>query len=524
MTGSGAAKTRYISKLCKANDQSKCRGLGVKRTGAETGPSRGGSRATRHGFVVRRALATRRLRFAARYGSFLGVGGLLLSLAPVLLRLDETIGLGMLFAARGAVPAPVDVVLVNISRDSAEGVGQTAELDEWPRALHASLIDTLSAAGAAGIVFDIMFEEPRADDAVFAAAIAAAGNVILRGARRHRTSRERRRRRHHSLAAHGAAQRRGVGDGAVHASRGADPGESVLDVRSGADVPSLPVSALQVFLLPYYEEFIALLGSSSPALLDEIPTSRAEVAATRDFGAAMRRIRIEFQRDPELAPTLHAKLRRQPHGPALGRVAPPGRLYDGSDSRYLNYYGPPQTIQTIPYDVARDAPPEKLAVAGKMVFVGFAELRQSEQDDDFFSVFSQSSGDNLSGAEIGASAFANLLGETFVVPLTMPMHLLLVLGWGFLLGAVVIGSSTRMALGLAASRGRALRGGRLLEFRAARIVDSRSRPAFYPSTRCRAPCGVPELPATDEPSGTRPGCARLLRPAPPSSPGWLSRA
>jgi adenylate cyclase len=402
---------------------------------------------------VLRALATRRLRFAARYGSFLGVGGLLLSLAPVLLRLDETIGLGMLFAARGAVPAPTDVVLVNISRDSAEGVGQTAELDEWPRRLHAALIDTLSAAGAAGIAFDIMFEEPRDDDPILAAAIAAAGNVILAERVVDPTP----------LAS---------GGGVVVLERVPPTGQlkdaalatapftlPKVPIRvsqfwtfgPGADVPSLPVSALQVFLLPYYEDFIALLSSSSPALLDEIPTSRREVAATRDFGAAMRRIRIEFQRDAQLAPSLHAKLRRQPHGPRSDALRLLVDIYDGSDSRYLNYYGPPQTIQTIPYDVARDAPPEKLAVAGKMVFVGFAELRQSEQDDDFFSVFSQSSGDNLSGAEIGASAFANLLGETFVVPLTMPLHLLLVLGWGFLLGAIVIGSSTRMALGLAAS-------------------------------------------------------------------------
>src|SRR4029453_7940776 len=95
-------------------------------------------------------------------------------------------------------------------------------------------------------------------------------------------------------------------------------------------------------------------------------------------------------------------------------------LYAGRDSRYLNYYGPPCTIRTIPYDVAAKASPRELGLAGKMVFVGFFEPRQSEQDDVFISVFSQRTGDDISGVEIGASAFANLLRNTFLVPLTMP--------------------------------------------------------------------------------------------------------
>lgn len=397
---------------------------------------------------VLRVLVARRQKVAARYGLLLGVGGVILSLVPGILGFDEAVGLRLLFTARGAIPPPSDVILVSISRDSAAGIGLTEEVDEWPRRVHASLIDSLSHAGVAGIAFDLMFEETRRDedDATFAAAIARAGNVIL----------AERIEKQLVDAGGGVVLTRVPPIAALEAAAIATAPFTLPEVPvrvsqfwafgpGGGDVPSLPVTALQVFLLPHYDEFLELLGGASPALLDDIPP----LANIDDLGAVMRRIRIAFQRDPALAPSLRKGLLRQPRGLSTAALRLMINLYDGPDSRYLNYYGPPRTIPTIPYDVAFKSSKE-LDLAGKMVFVGFSEPRQSEQDDDFISVFSQSSGDHLSGVEIGASAFANLLTETFVVPLTMPLHLLLVLGWGGLLGAVVIGSSTRAALGLAA--------------------------------------------------------------------------
>ena len=51
----------------------------------------------------------------------------------------------------------------------------------WPRRLHAKLVDELAAAGAAVIVFDIVFGEPsnKEDDRRFADSIRRAGNVVL---------------------------------------------------------------------------------------------------------------------------------------------------------------------------------------------------------------------------------------------------------------------------------------------------------------------------------------------------------
>ena len=49
----------------------------------------------------------------------------------------------------------------------------------WPRAIHATLVRALDAAGAGVIVFDVAFTDARSDDADLAAAIRDAGNVVL---------------------------------------------------------------------------------------------------------------------------------------------------------------------------------------------------------------------------------------------------------------------------------------------------------------------------------------------------------
>ncbi len=49
----------------------------------------------------------------------------------------------------------------------------------WPRSLYAQLIDVLNAAGAAVIVFDVVFDQPTSEDEVLAQAIQRAGNVVL---------------------------------------------------------------------------------------------------------------------------------------------------------------------------------------------------------------------------------------------------------------------------------------------------------------------------------------------------------
>src|SRR5678815_5314781 len=78
------------------------------------------------------------------------------------------------------------------------------------------------------------------------------------------------------------------------------------------------------------------------------------------------------------------------------------RMYQGPDSEYLNFYGPPRAVRTVPYhevlapQVAAD--PGRLGLRGKAVFVGVSDAGRPEQRDGFHTVFSRG-GVDLSGAE-----------------------------------------------------------------------------------------------------------------------------
>jgi adenylate cyclase len=91
-------------------------------------------------------------------------------------------------------------------------------------------------------------------------------------------------------------------------------------------------------------------------------------------------------------------------------------MYQGADSRYLNFYGPPGTVPTVPYyRIVQDrqqstADTNLMDVAGRVVFIGLSEQLRPEQKDGFYTVFSQPSGLDLSGVEIAAS---NRLCEYF---------------------------------------------------------------------------------------------------------------
>ncbi|HUL82450.1 MAG TPA: adenylate/guanylate cyclase domain-containing protein [Gammaproteobacteria bacterium] len=372
---------------------------------------------------------------------------MLLSAVPAVLREDQSLGLGLLYAARGYLPTPEKVVVVSISRDSAEALGQPSELDRWPRTLHADVVDSLAAAGAEAVAFDVFFVEPKDDDARFAASLARAGNVVLAEPIDQRVVGG------SGSGVSGLKESRVLPvDPLAAASLGSAPFvlptvpfavDQFWTFGPSGDIPSLPAVALQAFLLRDFDSFRTLLATARPSV--RLPAGRAQLVASHDLGAAMRDLRAEFRADPALAADLRDLLARQSDPDSSVDLQALIDLYSGPDSRYLNYYGPARTIRTIPFDRVAAAAAADLDLAGKMVFVGGSDPQQSEQKDVFHSVFSELSGSNLSGVEIGATAFANLLDGRSIVPLSMPAHLLFVLVWGVAVGVFVAGSSTRTA-------------------------------------------------------------------------------
>jgi len=390
-------------------------------------------------------------------GCVLGAAGLLSSWLPGTATLEQALGLGFLFAVRGPLPSPAEVAVVGISRDAARAVGQTTELDTWPRSLHADLLERLTAGGASAVAFDLTFNESRPGDgdARFASSIARAGNVVLLEWTESDVK----------LLAGGEAWlevRKPPLPELKAAALGSAPfvlptvpfevGQFWTFGRASDDMPALPVVALQAHLLPHYEEFVALVERVRPSATAKWPQTRAALQAQRELESTMTAIRRTFLNDAGLGGAAKLELERGKYAaPAATALKVLLDVYAGPGSRFLNFYGPARGVRTLPYDQALNGTGGE--VAGALLIVGLSESRQPEQQDDFISVFSQSTGVNLSGAELGATAVANLLEGRALAPLSIPLQGVLIIGLGLLFGFLVGRATVARAAVAAASVG-----------------------------------------------------------------------
>ncbi len=406
--------------------------------------------------IVRSAVQRRRLFVL---GAVLGTVGLLASLLPITSRLEETLGLGLLFTVRGPLTPSAQVAVVGVSRDAARAIGQTAELDTWPRDLHARLVDRLSAGGASAVAFDLTFHErrPGAGDELLAASIERAGNVVLLEWTDSDVM---------PLGANAEAwveTRRPPLPELKAAALGSAPfvlptvpirvGQFWTFGRASDDTASLPVVALQAHLLPYYEDFLQLLERAQPGVTMPWPQTRAAVQQQRTLESTMMAIRRAFRRNDELSSAARRELERADYSkPAASALRVLIDLYAGESSRFLNFYGAARSIPTLPYDRALDGSQE-IPVDGKLLLVGASEPRQPEQQDDFISIFSQSTGVNLSGVELAATAVANLLEQRTLAALPMPLQAALLAMLGMAFGTLVARTTVLRAAGIAAFAG-----------------------------------------------------------------------
>ncbi len=124
---------------------------------------------------LRPALPGRPGRFVGRRFLFEWVGVTCAGIAIVLLSVltHWTLSADSLvydrFLAARKQPVSSDIVVVEIDNASVAALGRWP----WPRSVHAQLVDRLAKAGAAAIVYDVLFTEPSPDDARFGAALHA---------------------------------------------------------------------------------------------------------------------------------------------------------------------------------------------------------------------------------------------------------------------------------------------------------------------------------------------------------------
>jgi adenylate cyclase len=378
---------------------------------------------------------------------------------------EENLGLDVLFELRGPVKVPTDVLIVSMDRASADQLELPPEPEKWPRSLHARLTRTLAEGGAAVIAFDMIFDEPAPaeDDALFAEAIDQAGNVILC--------------EYLEKVMHPLANSNGMHKGELSIERVVPPiaplAESAAALtpfplpkvpvkvsqfwtfKTGAgDIPTLPVVILQVFALDVYDQFIGLMKTAAPNALGGLPKNRELAIARKGMDQISLRLREIFNKNPSLAKNMLDTLN------SIGHALPTNKkqtllalikMYQGPDSRFLNFYGPPGTIPTIPYYQFVQRKQNRIVsdgivdFKGKAVLIGVSEQMRPEQKDGFHTVFSKASGIDISGVEIAATAFANLHENLLVRPLNSPLSLAVVFCWGLILGFLCLVLPTLMA-------------------------------------------------------------------------------
>ncbi|UCE88949.1 MAG: adenylate/guanylate cyclase domain-containing protein, partial [Pseudomonadota bacterium] len=410
---------------------------------------------------------------AAVLGLLVAFAGIAVGFTPPGRWVEENLGQHWLFNLRGPLPAPDGVVVVTIDRESSDRLGLPNVPRKWPRDLHAKLVGNLARAGAAVVAFDIIFEEPRGpeQDGPFARALGEAGNVLLFQYLKKE-----------SLQVNGAAGN-ALGEVLIEklvppipefagAALGLAPfalpkvparvSQAWLFDPQATDAPTLPVVALQISALGVYERLVALLRETAGKAAQRLPADAQAFLAARPVNETVRAISRMFAAEPALAARIARRLEADEPDMAaqdLSLLHALIAVYSGPHSRYLNFYGPPRTVTTVPYvrvlemyDAdANDARAKLPDFTGKAVFVGFSEQLQPEQKDGFYTVYTQETGLDVSGVEIMATTYANILGRSALRVPGPGAELAVLLLWGLLLGALLRLITGRLLVPLAAA-------------------------------------------------------------------------
>jgi adenylate cyclase len=409
------------------------------------------------------------------FGAFIGVFAIAVAFVPFATAWQERLELDWLFTLRGPVAPPSNIVIVGMDKQSADYLGLSPQPTEWPRSLHGRLVDELVRRGVSLIVFDLAFVRPQTadEDMHFAGAIARAARVLLlenlerwrqpaTGGNSGVPSEIWLDKLHRPLPVLAEAA---LGTAPFPLPRVPDRVSRFWTFLEGrGETPTLPALALQAMALDTDEAWLQLFenkrlswnGTGHPP---------PDAAAAPPLNNLARSLRRAFKADQEMARKVRELVEGHknddPHATHGIRqrtfLDTLIRLYEGPGSYYLNFYGPAGTIRTIPYyaPLSDDSPDHSLInLSGATVFVGYSELAAPSKIDTFDTIFSRVDGVQMTGVEVGATAFANLLTGRPLVHTDHFATAIILLGFGAIAGALVRGLpatfAVAAALGLAA--------------------------------------------------------------------------
>lgn len=324
-------------------------------------------------------------------GLAMAIFGWIVSLTPIAHRFDNQYGLSALYALRGPVRAPEDVVVIALDRNTIKWLRHIEDRSpkdaerlracmptnafnelskirgpsSLPRSLYGCLVKELTRLGYPAVAFDVLFSVKgnKNDDGVLAAAIEEHGTVVLLVGVERSSFEE------HQVGPADPFAAKAAGTGAFLVSRSGGPVYGYWRSPPGfEDMQSLPDETHRLYR-----------------------RQTAEVAEKPAF-------------------------------------------------EYFWLYGPPGTIKAISIrdvlsgettDAVRAAAPQSAA------FIGAADAEMMNFPDSFPSLIPSESQAGMAGVELAATAFSNLTANQHLRPLSPLAESALIFSFSFLLGFLV---------------------------------------------------------------------------------------
>lgn len=367
-------------------------------------------------------------------------------------RLDRRVTLSWLYAARGERAVPDSVVVIEMNAASGARLALPSEArsrsrcdqllvddmrpgflslgspedETWPRCIHAQLVDALRTAGARTVVFDVAFaarrgrdkqqqEDFEREDATLADAIRRAGNVLLADRVAYvpckpgtKVCEERGPKPLSPILRDSAAA---TGPMLLEHSSG-ELIDSFMLFREGAEpMIALPMLAWHLGRLDAHDQLVAWLATLSPEDAVLLPRAGVGLFAPGELVGAGLYLRAVLR---ELGP-------RAKNVSLSGAAARMRELYAGPGKLLFNEYGPARVLRSLSYaDALKLSRPDttRLAaiVAGKTVFIGYAERHEKGVLEQFPTHFSSATEVDPSGVDLLATAYANLADASTLWP------------------------------------------------------------------------------------------------------------
>lgn len=368
-----------------------------------------------------------------------GVVGFLASATPFGKSLEESFGLAFLFKLRGQRAAPDAAIIYAIEKKSADFLGLKQQPYKWPRILHAHAVNNLTDKGASAIAFDLFFEESRSteDDRNFGKAIEDSGKVVLL------------QRLNRVTTFRGSTDQIKISSRSGIVSEQLVPTVPILQQKArslapfplpqspvrldqawlfkegAGDIATLPVALFALFQPEQLQKFVRILGLVDPSLSSKHKLLFVQPVELWQLDTLLQKLKSIFLADP----TLEVKVRTMlGSGKKLSLLCNPSerkplysllRVFGGDSSLFINYYGPPGTITTVPYYriIDEQTGNDTQELASKAVLIGLTHDAELGEKDGFYTIFTNREGKHLSGVEVAATVFLNLVDGSSLIPI-----------------------------------------------------------------------------------------------------------